>query len=263
MKAKLKRMISDLLFLWQFSLDDFKKKYAGSVGGVVWAVFQPLFTVILYWFVFQVGLKSGSVTEVPFVLWLIAGLLPWLYFSETVSSSIPAFAEYSYLVKKVRFNIDILPLIKIVSGLLVHGILICVMILMYCCYGFGFSIYYIQALLYLIYTIVLMAGMLYLCCSLYVFFKDIIQIVGVFFQFAFWATPIVWSLDIMNPMIQNVLRISPFYYFVCGYRDCFVNHVWFWERGMMNLYYWGVALLIFVFGLSIYKKCKPHFADVL
>jgi ABC-type polysaccharide/polyol phosphate export permease len=263
MKTKIKKLLSDLEFLWQFSLDDFKKKYAGSVGGVVWAVFQPLFTVLLYWFVFQVGLKSGSVTEVPFILWLIAGLLPWLYFSETVNSSVPALSEYSYLVKKVRFNINILPMIKIVSGLLVHGVLIGVMIAMYGCYGFGLSIYYVQIFFYLIYIMLLMAGALYLLCSLYVFFKDIIQIVGIFFQFAFWTTPIVWSLDIMSPTLQKILQISPFYYFVNGYRDCFVNHVWFWERGWANLYYWTLTLLILAFGLNTFKKCKPHFADVL
>lgn len=263
MKKKIRKYLSDIGFLWQFSLDDFKRKYAGSVGGVAWAVLQPLSTVMLYWFVFQVGLKSGSVTEIPFILWLIAGLLPWLYISETISSSMPALVEYSYLVKKVRFNIDILPLIKLVSGLLVHLILVGVMIIMYICYGLPANIYYLQTVFYLTYAAVLVAGIAYFTCTLYVFFKDIIQIVGILMQAFFWTTPIVWQLDIMSENIQKIVRLSPFFYVVRGYRDCFVNHVWFWEYGAANLYYWLFAFGFLALGVYTFTKCKRHFADVL
>lgn len=263
MKKRIKKFLSDIGFLWQFSLDDFKKKYAGSVGGVAWAVLQPLSTVILYWFVFQVGLKSGSVTEVPFILWLIAGLLPWLYISETISASMPALVDYSYLVKKVRFNIDILPLIKLVSGLMVHLILVGIMVLMYLCYGLPLSVYYLQVLFYLAYTLILVAGIAYLTSTLYVFFKDIIQIVSILLQAFFWTTPIVWQLDIMSETIQKIVRLSPFYYIVSGYRDAFINHVWFWERGAANLYYWFLALAFLALGVFTFTKCKRHFADVL
>lgn len=257
------KLLSDIGFLWQFSLDDFKRKYAGSIGGVAWAVIQPLSTVMLYWFVFQVGLKSGAVTEVPFVLWLIAGLLPWLYISDTIAASMPTLVEYSFLVKKVRFNIDILPMIKVVSGFLVHMILVAVMILMYLIYGFPVNIYYVQTVYYLVYTILLLTGFVYLTCTLYVFFKDIIQIVGILLQVIFWTTPIVWQLDIMSESVQNIIRLSPFFYIVRGYRDCYVNRVWFWEYGPINLYYWLAAVGMLVLGIHTFEKCKRHFADVL
>ena len=263
MKKKMKKFLSDVVFLWQFSLDDFKKKYAGSLGGAAWAVLQPLSTVVLYWFVFQVGLKSGSVTEVPFVLWLIAGLLPWFYFSETIPGSMPALVEYSYLVKKVRFNINILPLIKIVSGLLVHLVLVGVMVFMFFCYGFSASIYYLQTLFYLAYMVLLVAGIAYLTCALYVFFKDIIQVVTILMQALFWTTPIVWQLGIMNPLIQKIISLNPLFYIVRGYRDSFIDHIWFWERGAMNLYYWAFALAFLAIGIRTFAKCKRHFADVL
>lgn len=260
---KIRKLISDLEFLWQFSLDDFRRKYAGSVVGIAWAVFQPLSTVILYWFVFQFGLRTGSDTGVPFILWLIAGLLPWLYISDTLAGSMPALAEYSYLVKKVQFNIDILPLIKIISGFLIHLILIAVMVLMYLCYGFLPDIFYLQVFFYMAYSIVLLAGLVYLTCTLFVFFKDIIQIVSILLQAFFWTTPIVWSLDIMSPGIQMILKLNPFFYMVRGYRDCLVNKVWFWEHGAMNLYYWIFAFGLLYFGVRTFKKCKRHFADVL
>ena len=90
------------------------------IFGVIWGFIQPLVTIAVYWFVFQVGFRSGDVGDKPFVLWFIAGIIPWFFFSEALSSTTNVFLEYSYLVKKVVFKIEILPVVKIVSALFVH-----------------------------------------------------------------------------------------------------------------------------------------------
>ena len=96
--------------------NDFKTRYAGSYFGVVWAMVQPVVIVLVYWFVFQIGLNNATAElkqgiTVPFVLWLVSGIVPWFYFSESLSNGTNALLEYNYLVKKVVFNIDILPLV--------------------------------------------------------------------------------------------------------------------------------------------------------
>lgn len=68
MKQFLKNIPGDIAFVWQFALDDFKTKYAGSVLGVLWAFLQPMVTIVLYWFVFQLGFKSQPVDNFPFIL---------------------------------------------------------------------------------------------------------------------------------------------------------------------------------------------------
>ena len=62
------------------SKNDFKTKYAGSYLGIVWAFIQPVVTIMVYWFVFTVGLKAGDMAEYPFVLYLISGIVPWFFF---------------------------------------------------------------------------------------------------------------------------------------------------------------------------------------
>lgn len=89
--------------LFGLAKNDFKVRYAGSYFGMIWALVQPVVTTLLYWFVFQVGFRSGSVEGIPYVLWLMAGLIPWFYFSEAVSTSANSLIEYSYLVKKLCF----------------------------------------------------------------------------------------------------------------------------------------------------------------
>ena len=77
----------------KLSKNDFKTRFAGSYLGIIWAFIQPVVTVVVYWFVFEKGLKVGNtVTKdglaVPFVLWLTSGLVPWFFFSEALNISI-------------------------------------------------------------------------------------------------------------------------------------------------------------------------------
>lgn len=94
-------LIQNRHLIFELSKNDFKTKYAGSYLGIVWAFVQPIVTVLVYWFVFEIGLRSGSVGDTPFVLWMVAGLVPWFFFSDTLNSGTNALIEYSYLVKKL------------------------------------------------------------------------------------------------------------------------------------------------------------------
>lgn len=119
-KANMKKIANDIIFVWQFAVDDFRRKYAGSALGSLWAFLQPMVTIVLYWFVFQLGFKSQPVNDFPFILWLITGLVPWFFVSEAIVNATASLIDYSYLVKKILFDINILPLAKVLSTLLVQ-----------------------------------------------------------------------------------------------------------------------------------------------
>lgn len=263
MKEKIEKKKDELAFVWQFALDDFKAKYAGSALGCLWAFLQPIITIVLYWFVFQLGFKSAPVENFPFILWLMIGLLPWLFISEAVSNATASMVEYSYLVKKVLFNINILPLAKVISILLVQFVLIVFAIVMYCFWGYFPDIYYLQIPIYLIYMVILTTGFAYLTATLYVFFKDTVQVVAIVLQVVFWMTPIVWSLESMPEGVQKILVYNPVYYVVEGYRNIFIYKEGMGHSFGMTMYYWVVTILILMGGLRLFGKCKKHFADVL
>ena len=126
-----------------FSLakNDFKTKYAGSYFGTIWAFIQPIVTICVYWFVFGLALRNGSDKGVPFVLWLIAGLIPWFFFQEGLIGGTNALLEYNYLVKKVVFNIRILPVVKVFSAVFVHAFFIIIVLLIYTFMGYPPSLY--------------------------------------------------------------------------------------------------------------------------
>ena len=107
--------------IYKLAKNDFRTKYAGSYLGIVWAFIQPIVTVLVYWFVFEVGFRAGENTlPVPFVLYLIAGIVPWFFFQDGLIGGTNSMLEYSYLVKKVVFQISVLPVVKIISAVFVH-----------------------------------------------------------------------------------------------------------------------------------------------
>ena len=114
--------------IWRLAKNDFKRRYAGSYMGAVWAMVQPVVTVALYFVVFQVIMPqkielAGKGVTVPYLVFLTAGLVPWFYFSEALTSGMMALLEYDYLVKKVVFKISILPIIKIIAATFIHAFL--------------------------------------------------------------------------------------------------------------------------------------------
>lgn len=249
--------------------NDFKTRFAGSYFGIVWGFVQPLVTILLYWFVFELALKSGPVaeTEVPFVLWLMAGLVPWFFFSEAVTNGTNCFMEYNYLVKKVMFEIKILPLVKVLSSLYVHAFFVGILAVIYLATGNFPGITAIQVVYYSFAMVMLCLAVVYFTASVAVFFKDTTQLVGIGMQVGVWMTPIMWSYQDMAPrvpaILQMILKLNPMFYIVQGYRDAMIDKIWFFERPGLTIYYWCFVLVLFFISRKVYGKLKPQFSDVL
>ncbi|MDD1505885.1 ABC transporter permease, partial [Lysinibacillus sp. CNPSo 3705] len=197
---------------FELSKSDLKTRFVGSVLGITWGFLHPLITILIFWFVFQVGFKSMPVDDFPFILWLMCAMIPWFFFSDCLNGATNSILENSYLVKKVNFKIGILPLIKIVSSLYIHVFFITFLFFMFYIYGYSFNIYNLQFLYYLFATIILVTGLSYLTASLVVFLKDIGQLVNMLLQFCFWMTPIFWSLDILPQKYLFLIKLNPIYY---------------------------------------------------
>ena len=84
--------------------NDFRAKYAGSALGMIWGFVTPIVTIMIYWFVFQIAFQNGPVNGVPYVLWLVSGIVPWFFISEGWGGATGVLLDYSYLVKKVVFK---------------------------------------------------------------------------------------------------------------------------------------------------------------
>ena len=266
-----RHLIEERKLIWNLAKNDIKKKFAGSYFGVIWAFVQPVITILLYWFVFEKGLNTKATDlrtgiEVPFVLWLMAGLVPWFYFQESMNGGTGVMVEYSYLVKKIVFKIDTLPVVKMISALFTHLFFVVFALIVFCCMGYYPDLYTVQVIYYSICMIVFATGIVYATSAITVFFRDMKEVVAIILQIGMWVTPIMWNFESMAQIPAwaiTILKLNPMYYVVSGYRDALINKIGFWENPGLTIYFWVVSIVIFAIGTSVFKRLRPHFADVL
>ena len=258
-----KLSLNNISMIKSLSKNDFRNKFASSYLGIIWGFIQPLVTIAVYWFVFQVGFRSTDVGNVPFILWFIAGIIPWFFFSEAFPSATGVFNEYSYLVKKVVFKIEILPCVKIISALFVHLFFILFIYIVSTVYGYYPDLCSLQFIYYCFAMIVLIYSLSIITSSIVLFFKDLSQIIGIIINVGFWATPIAWQLNILPDKLAFFFKLNPMYYIVTGYRDAFIYKIYFWQRPYATLYFWLFCLITLLVGVKIFNKLRPHFSDVI
>lgn len=254
---KSKRLLIDL------AKNDFKSRYMNNYLGILWAFVQPTVMIVIFWFVFQVGFKAVPVDNFPFILWLMAGMIPWLFFAESLQSSVQSILSNSFLVKKVVFRVSLLPIIQIISAYIIHIFFVFFLFCMFMCYGYMPNIYWLQIPYYMFCTIVLVLGLSWFNSSVVVFFRDLGQIINMMIQFGFWLTPIFWSMKILPQEYHNIIKFNPAYYIIEGYRDSLIYNVWFWKKVDLSINFWFIAIALFFLGAVVFRKLRPHFADVL
>ncbi|WP_322923935.1 ABC transporter permease [Paenibacillus campi] len=245
------------------SKKDFKSRFVGSYLGVIWAFIQPVIQILIFWFVFQVGFKNTPVDNFPFILWLVAAMIPWFFFVDSAQGGSTAITDNSYLVKKVVFNVNVLPLMKIYSAFYVHLFFIVFLFTIFAVYGFYPDVYTLQVPYFMAATFLLALGLNWLTSALTVFLKDIGQFVTLILQFGFWLTPIFYRLETLPQKYQFIFKLNPMYYITDGYRNAFIYKQWFWEHPNLTINFWLVTCILLVVGRIVFKKLRPHFADVL
>lgn len=259
-------LIKNKSMVLSLAKSDFKKRFVGSYFGIIWMFVQPLATILVYTLIFQVGFKSvPPVPGIPYVLWLIPGIIPWFYFQDAVIQGTGVLYEYNFLVKKVVFNVAMLPAVKLISVFFSH---VCFVIIMFIVFLVARVPITVNAL-YIIYfsfaLSILSLGIIYLTSSINVFFKDMAQIVGILMQFGIWMAPIMYDESLFvnrAPLVCKLLKLNPIYYVVKGYRLAMIGAE-FIDIKELTIYFWIVTIIIFVFSSRVFNKLKIHFSDVL
>lgn len=243
---------------------DFRARYAGSFLGIFWAFINPLVTIGVYWFVFDIGLKAGMTDGgYPFIIYLLTGIIAWFFLSETVTNTTNCFRDYSYLVKKVVFNIRILPTVKLLANLFTHLFFIVLAVIICALYGYYPTLHLVQIVYYLFCLIMFLTGLTWITSSIQPFFPDMLQFINVILQVVMWSTPILYSISVFPPTIQQILRLNPLFYIVQGYRESLLSSGWILGHWKMGIYFWIWTIALLWLGSKAYNNLHQHFSDVL
>ncbi len=204
---------------------DFIERYSGSVLGIFWSLIWPFFNVFIYVVVFSNILGSrlpGSSATYSYSIYLVAGLLPWLAFSNTILRSSTVFVDKKYILSKVRMPLPTLPLNIVLSETITFLIAMVPYLAVVTYSGVNLS----KALLFVPFIYLLQQVFAYslglIIAVLNVFVRDIKEIVGVSLQVWFWFTPIVYTQDILPKSARWLLvDFNPAYFFINAYQQLF------------------------------------------
>ncbi|GAA5179038.1 ABC transporter permease [Niveibacterium umoris] len=191
---------------------EFQAKYLNSLLGAGWAVLNPLAMIIVYTVIFSQVMQSrlpGVSNSFGYSIFLCAGVLTWGLFSEVVARATSVFLEHANLIKKLNFPRICLPAIVLSTALLNFAIIFGLFTAFLLLTG-NFPGWVFFTLIPVFATIVLLAtGLGVTFGVLNVFFRDVGQFVGVFLQFWFWFTPIVYPLAILPDWARKWVLLNP------------------------------------------------------
>lgn len=261
----LKLVIKNKKIIWQLGKNDFKNRFANTSLGAIWGFLQPFVFMLTYAIVFQFILKTGSSGDYPYAVWFFPGMAIWQWLNDSVMSSSGAIKSYSYLVKKVVFPLDIIPMISIVASSFVGLFLMVIAVVICAIYQF------MPNVLLFIYVIVaaycFIIALSRFTSAITTIVPDFSNLLGIAMQLFFWFTPVIWNLSMLvdHPFILKFMQCMPFTYLVTTFRQVFMgeNNIVFAENGLYTIVFWVITIVIFIWGNSVFKRTKKDFADVL
>lgn len=251
--------------IFKMAKSDLIKTYRGAALGWAWAIIKPAVTIFVYWFAFEIGLRAGSsVNGYPFFLWLVASVIPWFYMSEMITGGTDCIRRYSYLVTKMKFPVSTIPTFTNISKFIIHCMLIYLVIILFRIFGYVPDIYLLQLPFYMLLTFIFFNIWGLLSAPLAVISKDYSNLVKSFITAVFWLSGIMWDpATVKNAVLKKVLKVNPVTYLVTGFRNCFINKVWFWESPKTLICFILVTVVMGIAALWVYKKTRKEIPDVL
>ena len=243
---------------------DILARYRGSFGDIFWTILNPLLLMVTYFFVFGVVLHTkfgadGSSTG--FALYFLAGMLPWLAFSEPVGRSANVILEHRNFVKKLIFPLDTLPVNQVAAGLVSETFAaVLFLIALFVIRGsLHVSVAWLPALL--IPQLMFTLGVSWFLAALGVFMRDLVQIMGFVLTLWFFVTPICYPEASLPASALALLRKNPIFVLVRGYRAILLEgHS---PELLPLLKLWMVAIAMFLLGHAWFSRLRKTFADVI
>ena len=248
----------------QLGKNDFKNRFAATSLGTIWGFLQPFVFMATYAIVFQYILKTGSSGNYPYAVWFFPGMTIWQWLNDSIMSASSSIRQYSYLVKKVVFPVDVIPTISVVASSFVGLFLLFIAVIICMIYG------YFPNILILIYVIFaatcFIISITRFTSAVTAVVPDFANLLGIIMQLFFWFTPIIWNLSMLNgkTTLLKIMQCTPFTYLITAFRQVFMNEdiIFAWNGGY-TIIFWLVTIIMFIWGNSVFKRTKKDFADVL
>ncbi len=240
--------------------------------GVLWQFLNPLIQMLAYWFVFGIGIRKSSemitgVGEVPFIIWMLAGLIPWFFISPTILDGSNSVYKRINMVAKMNFPISSLPSVAIAANLFSYFVMMAIYVIVLLAFGIYPNLQWLEYIYYLFCMIVFMFAFSLFNSTISVLVRDYQFLLQSVTRLLFFLLPIFWDISTQlgdkHPALLNVIKLNPLFYIIDGFRNSFFDGSWFFEDITYTLYFWAFTLLLLTVGSVLHMKFRDRFVDFL
>jgi lipopolysaccharide transport system permease protein len=251
----------DLFYI--LSWRDLKVRYSQTVLGIAWAIIRPVLTVLIFSFVFGRIARMNTQSDDPYIIVVFAGLLPWLFFSNSISEVSNSLISNERIVSKIYFPRIILPISSMATVFIdfIISLVLLAMVLFYFQYTPTIKILFLPVLILL--TVVASIGPGIWLSALNVKYRDFRYVIPFIIQFGLFISPVGYISRNIPDSFAYVYYLNPMAGIIDVYRWCILkNH--FNPFQSPHLYVsLSVSLSILIIGVVEFRKMERHFADII
>ena len=235
-------------------------RYKQSFLGFVWVIINPFMQMLIMSFVFSYVFKF-NMPGVPYPIFMYAGLLPWIFFTGCINSSMSALVDGAGLIKKIYFPREILIIATILAKSFDFALSLIVFFLLMWFYQIPITWHIIFFIPIFIIQTLLIFGLGMILSVLNLFYRDIQYLVTLMLTLLFYLTPVLYQTESFPEKFRWIFKINPMSVFINAYRQIFLAH---------DIPNWGslgigvvISLVIFVIAYRFFKKAEGTFADMV
>lgn len=231
--------------------------------GRIWDFLNPLFQILIYWFVFSVGLKTEARDGFPYSIWLMCGMMPWLAMNASSVNAANAVQMNATVLKNVSIPVTIMPVKAIVKAYHEHlwtmAILICTLLFN----SIWPTWHWLEWGYYLLAAWAFLLGFTLVTSSLSAVYRDFFEFLNPVMRLLFYISSVVWPLESLPANLQRYMRLNPFVYIVEGYRKCLLYGEGILTNWQQGLYFWLVTFVLLLLGSMLHMRLRKRFIDQL
>lgn len=233
--------------------------------GMFWNFANPAIQVLTYWFVFGYVFNKKDVDNIPYLVWMLGGMVVWFFISPCITDGCNAVFKKSSVITKMKFPVSILPMTVVLQKLFDHFCLMVIVVVIFAVNGYYPSVHWLGLIYYLICSILFAVALSLTTSVLNMLARDTRKLILACMRLLLYLTPVLWSIDRFGEgsRLRKLLECNPIYYIVQGYRDCFFYHKGIMAYSWSMLWYWVITLALFFIGSHMMYKFKTRFIDMI
>ncbi|BBU38257.1 MAG: ABC transporter permease [Bacillaceae bacterium] len=267
----IKEQINHFYLIRRLSLYELKSKNKNNYLGMAWEVINPLIQILIYWFVFGSIQKRADIQvipgmDVPFIAWLMGGFILWTFFYQSTIQGSKSIYTRLAMLSKMNFPMSAIPSFVIFSQFYVHLFMLIIVLILLQFMGYFINVYYLQLIYFMFATICLLFAVSLIMSTLSTIIRDVHMFLNATLRMFLYLSPVLWPISAVldNATIITILKLNPLYYLIEGYRSAFFGTEWYFiTNWQYTLYFWGLVIVLFLFGSMLHMKFRRHFIDYL